>query len=224
MPRLGLFDPGKLNALPVDEDQLTGQRKTKLRGIHDKSEPTTIEDNYKETDQPGRSHQERWVGETWLELKKTAAPSTPAARVPRTPRTSAPSTPGVARASKAPKTTRPGRKRKASVQASKDTIEDDEVTTKTGITSAATAEQATAATATADPGASNPMVMPEVSPLTSALREKGVNAVDGTPEAARPRCSQDACVLLGGHPGYHEDDTGRKFTHRDFNRSPSAYG
>ncbi|CAK9006565.1 unnamed protein product, partial [Durusdinium trenchii] len=122
MPRLGLFDPSKLNALPVDEDQLTGQRRTKLRGIHDKSEPTTIEDNYKETDQPG-----------------------------------------VARASKAPKTTRPGRKRK-------------------------------------------------VSPLTSALREKGVNAVDGTPEAARPRCSQDACVLLGGHPGYHEDDTGRKFT------------
>ena len=212
MPRLRLFDPSKLNALPVDEDQLTGQRRTKLRGIHDKSEPTTIEDNYKETDQPGRSLQERWVGETWLELTKTAAPSTPAARVPRTPKTSAPSTPGVARASKAPKTTRPGRKRKASIQASKDTIEDDEVSTKTGITPAATAEQATAATATADPGTSNPMVMPEVSPLTSALREKGVNAVDGTPEAARPRCSQDACVLLGGHPGYHEDDTGRKFT------------
>ena len=55
------------------------------------------------------------------------------------------------------------------------------------------------------------MVMPEVSPLTSALREKGVNAVDGTPDALRPRCSQDACVLPGGHPSYHEDETGRKF-------------
>lgn len=139
MPRLGLFDPRKLNAIPVDDDHLTGRRKTKLRGLRDKSEQAEIEDNYKESDQPGRS--------TWLELEKSAVPATPAARAPRT-KTSAPSTPGVGRAAKAPKTTRPGRKRKALEEASKDTIEEADDPTKTGITTqAASAEQVTADTA-----------------------------------------------------------------------------
>ena len=56
----------------MSEDDLTGQRKTKIKLLNSTSEAVVIEDNYKESDDPHRALQDRWSGETWLELKREA--------------------------------------------------------------------------------------------------------------------------------------------------------
>ena len=51
---------------------LTGIRKTKLKGLHPQAELVEINDDYKESDDPTRSLQDRWTGETWFEMRPSA--------------------------------------------------------------------------------------------------------------------------------------------------------
>ena len=79
LPRLTLFTPSRAPTCPIDEDKLTGVRKTKLKGMHPNAEEVKIEDDFKESDEPNKTLQERWTGETWFELKPEARPhKTPA--------------------------------------------------------------------------------------------------------------------------------------------------
>ena len=53
--------------------------------------------------------------------------------------------------------------------------------------------------------------VPGISPLTTALRNLGPNAVDGVPATVHEpstRCSVPACCSPGGHRGPHEDADG----------------
>ena len=53
--------------------------------------------------------------------------------------------------------------------------------------------------------------LPSIRPLTTALRDRGVDAVDGVPAFSQPTsCSVPSCVLQGGHPGSHEDESGNQ--------------
>ena len=54
---------------------MTGLRKTKLKGLHQGAVENVIEDDYKESGEPHRLLQERWIGETWCELKPEARPN-----------------------------------------------------------------------------------------------------------------------------------------------------
>ena len=64
--RLSLFSPLKMKDLPVPEDQLTGQRRTIIRGPEGLR---TIVDDFRKDPRPSRALMERWRGETQLELK-----------------------------------------------------------------------------------------------------------------------------------------------------------
>eukprot|EP00438_Fugacium_kawagutii_P033053 Skav206312 [mRNA] locus=scaffold3460:26186:29314:+ [translate_table: standard] len=69
LPRLTLFIPSRTQECPVDEEQLTGHRVTRLTPLLDGSRPMVIEDNYKTSDNPQRQLQERWCGETRFMMK-----------------------------------------------------------------------------------------------------------------------------------------------------------
>ena len=56
--------------------------------------------------------------------------------------------------------------------------------------------------------------VPVISPLTTALRDAGPDAVDGIRtghQTQQASCSFDACVLPGRHAGPHEDREGKQF-------------
>ena len=46
MPRLSLFSPQRVAACPLDENELTGIRKTKLNGMFAGAEEVVINDDY----------------------------------------------------------------------------------------------------------------------------------------------------------------------------------
>ena len=210
MPRLSLFSPQRMTSLPIPEEELSGLRKTKVKGMSSTSEAIILEDDYKESDDPHRSLQDRWRGETWLEIKATS-------RQPQS------------EASKARKV-KVDRKRKAddplpSKEEMAETAEDqgrldldrgqepqsgghEETPDDDGLRIESESSQP------AD-GALLPRV-PAISPLTTALRSLGPDAVDGVParvnEPTGPQCSVDACQLPGGHSGPHEDGDGQQFT------------
>ncbi|CAL1133834.1 unnamed protein product [Cladocopium goreaui] len=54
LPRISLVIPSKTQTTPVDEEMLTGIRKTKLKGLHPQAELVEINDDYKESDDPTR--------------------------------------------------------------------------------------------------------------------------------------------------------------------------
>ena len=79
--------PGRIKELPVPEEQLTGKRRTIIRGAHGIQ---TINDNFKEDPRPSRALMERWHGETQFELvglsDEASEPAVPAPPPkPRTP-------------------------------------------------------------------------------------------------------------------------------------------
>ena len=78
-PRLGLFTPARVASSPVPEDRLTGVRKTYVQPAVPGSNKITLEDDFRESDEPHRHLQERWTGETWLEIS-TASASAPTSR------------------------------------------------------------------------------------------------------------------------------------------------
>ena len=178
-----------MQSVPVDEDSLSGRRRTRLKGLHENAEMTEIVDDYKEVNEPNRSLQERWLGETWLEIKREAAcPPLETAKQRRVTKTQ--------------------RKRKA-----QETVPEEDEKHHEEVEELQPEPREGAASSSS--GQVLPRV-PVISPLTTALRSLGPDAVDGVPErpkdSVETRCSIDACQLPGGHSGPHEDGDGGKFT------------
>eukprot|EP00435_Cladocopium_sp_Y103_P069725 s59_g33.t2 len=183
LPRLSLFAPSRVATAPIDEQDLTGMRKTKVRSVQAGSEEMVeIEDDFKTAEDPTRSLQDRWVGETWLEIKNEAKAAAPKQKSLRPSRASI--------------------KRKAEEEIKKDEIEEDGEDENEE-------EPASSSSAVLLPH------VPVISPLTTALREAGPDAVDGIRtghQTQQNSCSLDACVLPGGHAGPHEDREGKQCT------------
>ena len=184
LPRLSLFAPSRVATVPIDEQDLTGLRKTRVGSMQSGSdEIIEIQDDFKTSEDPIRSLQDRWVGETWLEIKNEAKAAAPKQKTLRPTRTST--------------------KRKAESEIPKEDLneeldEDDDDAPR--------------------PASSSGSVLlphvPVISPLTTALRESGPDAVDGIRTGHHTQqnsCSLDACVLPGGHAGPHEDQEGKQF-------------
>ena len=192
LPRLSLFSPQRMTSCPVPESDLSGRRLTKLKGMSPDAKEVVIEDDYKTSEDPHKSLQDRWKGETWLEMKAEAAQSSAAKKTRK----------GKAEAE---------RKRKAEADLpTKDEVqegEEDEVPDQVGDSGGAHYDP--------PEGAALPSV-PAISPLTTALRAGGADAVDGVPAkvnvSSGTTCPVDACVLPGGHYGPHEDEEGHEFT------------
>ena len=68
-PRLALFSPSGRSSCPFSDEQLTGVRKTILKPLVEGADEVTMEDDFKESDDPQRLLQERWTGETRFEIK-----------------------------------------------------------------------------------------------------------------------------------------------------------
>ena len=166
MPRLALFTPARATTCPFDDASLTGVRQTRLRGIPKGSETVKLEDNYKESDEPNRLMQERWIGETWLEIKPESRPA-------------------KTRKSMISQTTT-GQKRK-SENADRDDVQDDETKDDEVVPDEGLDQQPD------DQDRVLPQV-PGISPLTTALRDRGTRH------------------LPGGHASPHEDEDGSRFT------------
>ena len=172
---------------------LTGIRKTKLKGLHPQAELVEINDDYKESDDPTRSLQDRWTGETWFEMRPAA--QDPVLKRPR-------------------KTPKSGTKRKPEEEA-----EDLRSSASQAAGSDIPAMPAQQPQGDEDANQQGVMIpdVPNISPLTTALRDKGANAVDGVPasrggsSSSTMRCSISSCVLQGGHQGPHEDVAGERF-------------
>ena len=210
MPRLSLFSPQRMTVIPVSEDDLTGQRRTKIRLLNSTSEAVVIEDNYKESDDPHRALQDRWSGETWLELKREAKETKDASK------------------SRKVKVERK-RKAESSELPSKEELEEngnEEGDLHTGDPEQQPSVPLDLGVGSQEPfdlghdtqqgeGAVLPRV-PGISPLTTALRDRGADAVDGVPARVNvstgTQCPVDACRLPGGHSGPHEDEDGQQFT------------
>eukprot|EP00435_Cladocopium_sp_Y103_P023442 s1426_g5.t1 len=209
MPRLSLFSPQRVGACPLDENELTGIRQTKLKGMFQGAEQVIINDDYKTSEDPHRSLQDRWTGETWLEIK----PETKAAQGP----------------SSKTRKIKLDKKRKAEdeIQPGPPPGQRDEVQGDDAHEEQAADDRAASSTMVPDDGkpaehlegdppkgALLPHV-PGISPLTTALRNLGPGAVDGVPAGtteSSTRCSVPACCAPGGHYGPHEDADGIQFT------------
>ena len=171
MPRLALLTPARATTCPFDDASLTGVRQTRLRGIPKGSETVKLEDNYKESDEPNRLMQERWIGETWLEIKPESRPA-------------------KTRKSMISQTTT-GQKRK-SENADRDDVQDDESKDDEVVPDEGLDQQPD------DQDRVLPQV-PGISPLTTALRDRGANAVDGIRRnpAVGTSCPIESCHLPG---------------------------
>ena len=184
-PRLALFNPEKIASVPIDLDDLTGKRKTIIRPVIAGSSETTLEDNFKDSSDPSRSLQERWTGETWLEIKPMDRPPKMSKKNPKR-----------------------GQKRETATEDAEDVQrEDDDEEPE---------EQEEKKQKTE--GRALPEV-PDIHPLTTALRERGAEAVDGVPaSSSKPfsitgyQCVVPQCVLPGGHAQHHEDADGNPFS------------
>ena len=73
-PRLTLFNPEKVASIPADVGDLTGKRVSVIKPIAIGSTTTTLEDDFRESDDPNRALQERWIGQTRLEIKPKGRP------------------------------------------------------------------------------------------------------------------------------------------------------
>ena len=130
--------------------------------------------------------QERWIGETWLEIKPESRPA-------------------KTRKSMISQTTT-GQKRK-SENADRDDVQDDEPKDDDVVPDEGLDQQ---------PDGQDRVLpqVPGMSPLTTALRDRGANAVDGIRRnpAVGTSCPIESCHLPGGHAGPHEDEDGSRFT------------
>ena len=186
LPRLAMFTPSRTTSCPAAEDELTGRRVTILRGLQENSEQFEINDDYKESEDPNRSLQDRWVGETKFEMKQS---------VPKPGREKREKPLPVDTGQKKSKGTKAGTKRKSEAAQSS--------SSKRGPEHEPQDEQQ---------GSVLPDV-PGISPLTTALRDRGPSAVDGVPGVHdKPPCSTSECKLPGGHSGPHMDADGSQFT------------
>ena len=208
MPGLSLFSPQRVAAGLLDENKLTGIRRTKLKGMFAGAEEVVINDDYKTSEDPHRSLQDRLAGETWLEIK----PETKAAQGP-TSKTRRVKVERKRKAYDASLPVPPPGQRDAPTD---DHGNADGASASAGILPEVESKDDPAETPEGDPpkGALLRHV-PGISPLTTALRNLGPNAVDGVPAVVNEpstRCSVPACCSPGGHHGPHEDADGVQFT------------
>lgn len=177
----------------MKEDQLTGKRRTIVRPIVENAPEAVIEDDFKTSEDPMRLLQERWKGETWFEIKPEHSSG------------------GMKQV----------RKTKGSQEedlAPPDPIVEERLEDKDD---AEDEEQ----------GQQDGQVFPDVpealpdardSELTSALRTRGPNAVDGVPgllqqpSPGETQCSVPGCELPGGHEGPHQGHDRRSFSWTPF--------
>lgn len=68
-PRLALFSPSRTTNIPMDVSNLSGLRRTYVRPLLEGANEMLVENNFEEVDDPHRLLQERWIGETWFEIK-----------------------------------------------------------------------------------------------------------------------------------------------------------
>ena len=201
-PRLTLFSPEKVATIPVDVGELTGKRISLIKPIAQGSTMTRLEDDFRESDDPIRSLQERWTGQTRLEIK-------PKGRPPKTQRLSSPR----------------GTKRSAEKDVEQESNMEDGEKVSARAQSSAPLQQEEEPAPLQDLSTGG-TILPEVSeinPLNSALHERGPDVVDGVPgiqhdssQAIGNLCAVRECVLPGGHHGAHEDSSGKKFSWTPF--------
>ena len=201
-PRLTLFSPEKVATIPVDVGELTGKRISLIKPIAQGSTMTRLEDDFRESDDPIRSLQERWTGQTRLEIK-------PKGRPPKTQRLSSPR----------------GTKRSAEKDVEQESNMEDGEKISARAQSSAPLKQEEEPAPLQDLSTGG-TILPEVSeinPLNSALHERGPDVVDGVPgiqhdssQAIGNLCAVRECVLPGGHHGAHEDSSGKKFSWTPF--------
>lgn len=192
-PRLGLFSPSGRSSCPMKEDQLTGKRRTIVRPIVENAPEAVIEDDFKTSEDPMRLLQERWKGETWFEIKPEHS-------------------------SGGMKQVRKTKRSQEEDLAPPDPIVEERLEDKDD---AEDEEQ----------GQQDGQVFPDVpealpdardSELTSALRTRGPNAVDGVPgllqqpSPGETQCSVPGCELPGGHEGPHQGHDRRSFSWTPF--------
>lgn len=202
LPRLALFTPSRTTSSPLDEDSLVGTRITTIKGIDSVSADVVINDDFKTCNEPNRVLQNRWIGETRFEVKSTDKHAKQAKLNPRT-----------------------GQKRKANLAPLPEesaTMRDGDGALQPDTPEEAQQRESPGGKATSSSSSSG--MLPHVagiSPLTTALRDRGAQAVDGVP--ARPdvdgtnHCPVPACCLQGGHAGPHQDQDGATFTWSPYN-------
>ena len=197
LPRLALFTPSRTTSSPLDDDSLVGTRITTIKGIDSVSAEVVINDDFKTCDEPNRVLQNRWIGETRFEVKFTDKSAKQMKLNPKT-----------------------GQKRKATLAALPEesaSMRDDDGALQQGASEGAQPHENPGGEATSS--SSSAGMIPNVagiSPLTTALRDRGAQAVDGFPAGpdvdGTNLCPVPACCLQGGHAGPHEDQNGATFT------------
>ena len=81
--RLTLFSPERTASVPIDFEDLTVKRKTIIRPVLQGSEETVLEDDFRQSQDPSRPLQERWGGETRLEIRPMDRPPKMSKRTPK---------------------------------------------------------------------------------------------------------------------------------------------
>ena len=199
MPRLTLFIPSRTQACPIDEAKLTGKRVTKMRAMTTGAQEVVIEDDYKSDDAPQRQLQERWRGQTrFLIEEDVKRPKiTPKEKSDKKRQTMSSSTPAAS-------------SQQQPVSQQEHDVQLPPVPNESGDEQALRSGEAPTSETT---GQLLPEV-PEINPLTTALRSRGASVVDGVPTALRDdqnQCAVPECTLPGGHDGPHMDEEEKKF-------------
>ena len=206
LPRLALFTPSRTTTMPYAEEDLTGARKTKIRGLQGDSPEVAIEDDYKTAHDPNRALQERWLGETWLEIKESAKPSGPPSKARRANPKSGTKRKKQFEGSEAEAPVAGQKKREPQVNIDEERAHLDDQPV------AIDASQGATTALSSSSGVMIPNVV-GISPL--ALQGSEAAAVNGVPASEdlsrTSSCPVDACTLPGGHGGAHQDDRGARF-------------
>ena len=205
MPRLTLFVPARTQACPVDEAKLTGKRVTKIKPMTTGAQEVIIEDDYKTDDAPQRQLQERWRGQTRFLIEEDVkrAKITPKEKSEKKRQTVSSPMPAAS--------SQPTVSQEQDVQLPPVPNESDDEEALRSLPIEASAGEMT--------GQLLPEV-PEINPLTTALRSRGASVVDGVPTLLRDdqnQCAVPECTLPGGHDGPHMDAEEKKFSWEPYN-------
>ena len=184
LPRLSLYVPTKLSNCPISYDELTGKRTTLVRPLHGGDE-VQIEDEM--TTQ--RTLQDRWIGETWFEVKQGPRPLKIRRSVPKG-----------------------GQKRKAEEELQAEAADQDDELQPDQELPAVPEQEPPEVPDQELPEAPGQAIPP--SSLNEALVRHGLEGVDGLPvqiqgNSGANECPVPGCQLPGGHHGVHEGPEGK---------------
>ena len=201
MPRLTLFIPSRTQACPIDEAKLTGKRVTKVKAMTTGAQEVVIEDDYKTDNAPQRQLQERWRGQTRFQIEEDVK------RPKITPKEKSDRKRQTMSTSSAPATS----SQQQPVSQPEHDVQPPPVPNESGDEEALRSDGAPAGEIA---GQLLPEV-PEINPLTTALRDRGASVVDGVPTMRRDdqnQCAVPECAHPGGHDGPHIDAEEKKFS------------